>query len=252
MNLKEALSDYLFRLADNALILGHRLSEWCGHAPILEQDIAMANIALDFIGQSRMLYQYAAQIEGKNRTEDDLAYLRDVQDFRNVLLVEQPNEDWAYTIVRQFLYDAYSFYFHKELCNSKDPSLAAYAEKTIKEVTYHLRWSSEWLIRLGDGTPESHQKTQLALNDYYGFAAELLQPNEVDNIMAEEGIGVDLEYIKPLVEERINTILKEATLEKPKQQWSKGGGKNGVHTEHLGYILAEMQYLQRTYPNSEW
>lgn len=252
MNLKEALSDYLLRLADNALILGHRLAEWCGHGPILEQDIAITNISLDFIGQARMLYQYAAQIEGKGRTEDDLAYLRDVKDFRNVLLVEQPNEDWAYTIIRQFLYDAYSFYFHKELCKSKDPLLAAYAEKAIKEVTYHLRWSSEWVIRLGDGTAESKQKIQTALNDYYTYAAELLEPNEVDNIMAEEGIGVDLVYIKPLVEERVNMVLEEATLQKPKQQWAKGGGKDGLHTEHLGYILAEMQYLQRTYPNATW
>jgi ring-1,2-phenylacetyl-CoA epoxidase subunit PaaC len=252
MNLKDALLDYLLRLADNALILGHRLSEWCGHGPILEQDIAMTNIALDFIGQARMLYQYAAEIENKGRTEDDLAYLRDVNAFRNVLLVEQPNEDWGYTIIRQFLYDAYNFYFHQELCKSKDTRIAAYAEKAIKEITYHLRWSSEWVIRLGDGTPESHERMQAALDDYYVYAAELLQPNEVDDILAEEGIGVDLLYIQPAVEARIDAVLKEATLLKPKAQWTKNAGKNGKHSEHLGYILAEMQYLQRAYPNSEW
>ncbi len=252
MNLKDALLDYLLRLADNALILGHRLSEWCGHGPILEQDIAMTNIALDFIGQARMLYQYAAEIEGKGKTEDDLAYLRDVNAFRNVLLVEQPNEDWGYTIIRQFLYDAYNFYFHQELCKSKDIRIAAYAEKAIKEITYHLRWSSEWVIRLGDGTPESHERMQAALDDYYVYAAELLQPNEVDDILAEEGIGVDLLYIQPAVEARIDAVLKEATLRKPKTHWTKNAGKNGQHSEHLGYILAEMQYLQRAYPNSEW
>jgi ring-1,2-phenylacetyl-CoA epoxidase subunit PaaC len=253
MNLKDALLDYLLRLADNALILGHRLSEWCGHGPILEQDIAVSNIALDYIGQSRMLFQYAAIIEGKNKTEDDWAYFRDVAQFRNVLLVEQPNEDWAYTIVRQFLYDTYNFYFHQELCKSKDTQIAAYAEKAIKEVTYHLRWSSEWMIRLGDGTDESHRRVQEALNDYFIYSKELLVPNEVDKIMAEEGIGVDLEYIKPLVEERISFVLQEATLTAPKIAWNLPTiGKNGVHSEHLGYILAEMQHLQRSYPNANW
>lgn len=252
MNLKTALYHHLLQLADNALILGHRLSEWCGHGPILEQDIAVSNIALDFIGQARMLYQYAAEIEGKGRSEDDLAYLRDAFEFRNVLLVEQPNQDWAYTIVRQFLYDAYNFYFHQALTQSKDPAIAAYAEKAIKEITYHLRWSSEWMIRLGDGTEESHLRVQKALDDYYVYAGELLQSNEADKIMAEEGFSTDLEYIRPMVEERIDFVLKEAKLKKPEVKWMQTGGKEGRHSEHLGYILAEMQYLQRAYPNSEW
>ncbi len=252
MNLKTALYQHLLQLADNALILGHRLSEWCGHGPILEQDIAISNIALDFIGQARMLYQYAAEIEGKGRSEDDLAYLRDAFEFRNVLLVEQPNQDWGYTIVRQFLYDAYNFYFHQSLTQSKDPKIAAYAEKAIKEITYHLRWSSEWMIRLGDGTEESHRRVQEALNDYYVYAAELLESNEADKIMAEEGISVDLAYIRPMVEERIDFVLAEAKLEKPVVKWAQTGGKAGRHSEHLGYILAEMQYLQRAYPNAEW
>lgn len=252
MNLKEALLDYLLRLGDNALILGHRLSEWCGHGPILEQDIAISNIALDFIGQARMLYQYACEIEGKGKTEDDLAYFRDAHQFRNVLLVEQPNEDWAYTIIRQFLYDTYNYYFHKALLDSKDVQLAAYAEKSLKEITYHLKWSSEWVVRLGDGTAESHRRVQNALNDYWQFQGELLDMNETDKIMAEEGIGVDLEYIKPLVMQKIEDVLQQATLTRPESAWHQKGGKNGIHSESLGFILAEMQAVQRTYPGNEW
>jgi ring-1,2-phenylacetyl-CoA epoxidase subunit PaaC len=252
MNLKDILLDYTLHLADNALILGHRLSEWCGHGPILEQDIAITNIALDFIGQSRMLYQYAAEIEGKGHTEDDLAYFRNSEQFRNVLLVEQPNDDWGYTIIRQFLYDAYNFYFHKELIKSKDERLAAYAEKSLKEITYHLRWSSEWVIRLGDGTVESHSRIQNALDDYWAFFGELLTPNETDTILAKEGIAVDLAYIKPMVEQKIDEILTLATLKKPTTTWFQSGGKGGRHTEYLGYILAEMQSVQRAYPGNEW
>lgn len=252
MTNKEILFDYLLHLADNALILGHRLSEWCGHGPILEQDIAITNISLDFIGQARMLYQYAAQIEGKGRTEDDLAYFRNSDQFRNVLLVEQPNEDWAYTIIRQFLYDSYNFYFHKELLQSKDEYLAAYAEKSLKEITYHLRWSSEWVVRLGDGTEESHQRIQNALNDYWTFQGELLAPNTVDKAMATEGISVDLAVIQPLVNAKIDEILALATLKKPTSTWYQSGGKDGKHTEHLSYILAEMQSVQRAYPGNEW
>jgi ring-1,2-phenylacetyl-CoA epoxidase subunit PaaC len=253
MNLKEALLDYLLRLADNALILGHRLSEWCGHGPILEQDIAITNIALDFIGQARMLYQYAAEIEGKGRTEDDLAYFRDAYQFKNAILVEQPNEDWAYTIVRQFLFDTYNFYFHQALCNSNDPSIAAYAEKAFKEVSYHFKWSAEWLIRLGDGTAESHGKMQRAIDDYYIYFDELITPNEVDTIMAEENIGVDLEIIAPQIVAKVNEIVARATLTLPVNNYKLHQmGKNNFHSEHLGYILAEMQYLQRAYPGAEW
>jgi ring-1,2-phenylacetyl-CoA epoxidase subunit PaaC len=252
MTNKETLFHYLLHLADNALILGHRLSEWCGHGPILEQDIAITNISLDFIGQARMLYQYAAQVEDKGHNEDDLAYFRNSDQFRNVLLVEQPNEDWGYTIIRQFLYDAYNFYFHKALLQSKDVHLAAYAEKSLKEITYHLRWSSEWVVRLGDGTAESHERIQNALNDYWAFQGELLAPNTTDKAMAAEGIGVDLTTIQPLVNAKIDEILALATLQKPTSTWHQSGGKEGKHTEHLSYILAEMQSVQRAYPGNEW
>lgn len=252
MTIKEAQFDYVLRLADNAFILGHRLSEWCGHGPILEQDIAMTNIALDLVGQARALYQYAAELEEGGKTEDDLAFLRDVGEFRNVLLVEQPNGDWACTIARQFLFDACNYLFYRELTNSKDDHLSAFAEKALKEVTYHLRFSSEWMIRLGDGTEVSHQKMQNALNDRWMFSGELFSPNETDRILTAEGIGVDLEKIKPLYNQKVTEILNRATLQKPKSSWMQKGGKEGRHTEHLGHVLAELQFVQRAYPGLEW
>jgi len=252
MTLQEAKLKYILRMGDNALILGQRLSEWCGHGPILEQDIAITNIALDLMGQARSLMQYAAEIENKGRDEDQIAFLRDAWDFRNVLLVEQPNEDWAYTITRQFFFDAYNFYFHQKLVESSDVHLAAIAAKSLKEVTYHLRYSSEWMIRLGDGTDVSHQKMQDAVNELWMYTGELLEMNEVDEIMIAEGIGVDLNVIKPLYEQTINDILAEATLQKPVDTWMQRGGKSGRHTEHLGYILADMQFVQRAYPNMKW
>ena len=252
MTLQEAHLEYILQIGDNALILGQRLGEWCGHGPVLEQDIAITNIALDLIGQARSLMQYAAELEGKGRDEDQMAFLRDAWDFRNVLLVEQPNEDWAYTITRQFFFDAFNFCFHKELINSKDTHLAAIAEKSLKEITYHLRYSSEWMIRLGDGTDVSHEKMQNAVNDLWMFTGELTEMNEVDKIMIAEGIGVDLNIIKPLYNQKINAILEEATLQKPADTWMQSGGKVGRHTEHLGYILADMQFMQRAYPNMKW
>ncbi len=243
---------YLLHLADNALILGHRLSEWCGHGPALEIDMAMTNIALDLIGQSRNLYSYAAKLEGQGRTEDDLAYLRDVWEFRNVLLVEQPNGDFAHTIARHFLYDSYNFYFQQKLCGSNDPQLAAIAEKSLKEVAYHLRWTSEWVIRLGDGTPESKERMQTAINELWAFRGELLTPAPYEKEAASAGYGVDLESIKNDVEHKIFDVLDQATLLRPEDGWMQSGGKTGRHSEHLGYILAEMQFLQRAYPNSAW
>ncbi len=252
MTIKEALFDYVLRLGDNALILGHCISEWCGHGPVLEQDIALTNIALDHVGQARMLLQYAGEVEGKGRSEDDLAYLRDVRDYRNALLVEQPNGDFAHTIVRSFIYDTYNYYFLKALLESKDDQLGAIAEKSIKEVTYHLRYSSEWMIRLGDGTEESHQRMQAAVDDLWMWSEELVTNNETDKIVAEAGIGVDLETIKPLWKQKIDEILREATLKKPENQWMQSGGKEGVHTEYLGFILTELQFVQRAYPGQEW
>ena len=244
--------NYVLHLGDNALILSQRLGEWCGHGPVLEQDIAMTNIALDLLGQARLLLSYAGELEGRNRTEDDLAYFRTDQEFRNVLLVEQPNQDWAYTIVRQFFFDSYNYYHCQTLLQSQDERLAAIAEKAFKEITYHLRHSSEWTIRLGDGTEQSRQKMQEAVDNLWMFTGELTTPNPTDQAAATEGYGVDLLKIKPLWESKVDAVLQEATLTKPSQEWMQSGGKNGRHTEQLGFILAEMQHMQRSYPGQEW
>jgi len=252
MTLQQAHFQYLLRLGDNVLILGQRLGEWCGHGPVLEQDIAITNIALDLIGQARSLLEHAGNTEGAGRSEDDLAFLRDGWDFRNVLLVEQPNEDWAYTIVRQFLFDAYHYPLLEELTKSKDTHLAAIAEKSLKEVAYHLRYSSEWMIRLGDGTEVSHQKMQTALDDLWMYSGELTEADAIDQQMLEAGIGADLGRIRGIYTEKVSAIFKEATLQKPANDWMQRGGKTGTHSEHLGYILAEMQFMQRAYPGEKW
>lgn len=250
--LRTSLFDYTLRLADNALILGQRLSEWCGHGPVLEQDIAMSNIALDLIGQARMLYQYAAEVEQKGRNEDELAYLRDAMDYHNVLLVEQPNTDFAYTVARQFLYDSADLFFYEALAASNDETLAAIAEKSVKEIRYHLKWSAEWVIRLGDGTEISHQKMQQAIDDLWLYGDEQLTMDGTDRTMLEFGIGPDLAALAPLVAERRQMVMAEAGLSIPQNPFRHQGGKAGRHTEYLGYILAEMQHLQRMYPNATW
>ena len=244
--------NYLLQLGDNALILGQRLSEWCGHGPVLEQDIAITNIALDLLGQARNWLEYAAQIEGKNRTEDDLAFLRNEWEYRNVLLVEYANKDWAFTIVRQFLFDAFNYYVHKELTQSSDEQIAAIAAKSLKEITYHLRFSSEWIIRLGDGTEVSHEKMQTALNELWRYKGELFEISEAEEAMISEGVGADLNKIKPLYDQKLKEIFEEATLKIPEISWFQSGGKNGKHSEFMGHILSEMQYMQRAYPNMEW
>ena len=275
MNNNNAILDYTLRLADDALIIGQRLGEWCGHGPVLEQDIALTNAALDHLGRARSLYQSAADLfnqlpqderikvftsvaiqnlvaAGGKLDEDDLAYLRDGWDFRNVLLVEQPNNDWAYTIARSFFYDAFNFYFFAALQESSVETLAAVAEKSLKEVTYHLRWSSEWVIRLGDGTDESHERMQKAVNELWMYTGELFLMNETDKSILQQNIGVDLSKIKPLWLERVRSVFNEATVNVPAETWMQHGGKEGRHTEHLGYILADLQFLQRTYPGMEW
>lgn len=244
--------DYILRLGDSALILAQRLGEWCGHGPVLEQDIALTNISLDLLGQARMLLTYAGELEGRGRLEDDLAYFRDAHEFRNVLLVEQPNTDWAYTMARQFFFDVYNFYNYQALLNSSDERLAAIAEKSLKEVTYHLRFSGEWIVRLGDGTGISRQKIQAAIDDLWMFTGELSSPNATDLAMAVAGIAPDPSQIKPLWDAKVKAVLQEATLQIPEVNWMQSGGKDGRHTEYLGYILAEMQHLQRTYPGLEW
>ena len=252
MNKQEARFDYVLRQADNCLILGQRLGEWCGHGPVLEQDIAMTNIALDLIGQSRSLYQYAAELDGQGKTEDDLAYLRDAWQFRNFLLLEQPNKDFAYTIARQFYFDAFHYHFLKELTASSDDHLVAIATKSLKEATYHLKWSSDWVLRLGDGTDESHEKMQNAVNDLWSYTGEFFEKNETDVILEKEGVGVDLTNVKTNWNKVVTDILAEATLVQPETGWMQSGGKDGIHTEHLGFILADLQFLQRAYPGEKW
>jgi ring-1,2-phenylacetyl-CoA epoxidase subunit PaaC len=252
MNKEQALFEYLVRIADNALILGHRISEWCGHGPSLETDIGMTNISLDYIGHARNLYQYAVELEGKNRTEDDLAYLRDVPEFKNLLLVEQPNEDFAYTIARQFVFDTFNYHFFEALQASTDERLAGIAKKSIKEITYHYRWSAEWIIRLGDGTTVSHEKIQEALDDLWMYSGEAFIADEIDQMLLAEGIGVDLSLVQSKFDERVSNILQQATLTLPVEEWMQEGGKQGKHTEHLGLILTELQWMQRAYPNMEW
>ena len=246
------LFDYMLRLGDTSLIMGHRLSEWCGHGPVLEQDIALINIALDLVGQAKSLLEYAAEVEGQGRDADDLVYKRIERNYRNILLSEQPNEDFAFTIVRQFLFDAFQQPFYQRLTQSKDKQLAAIAAKSLKEVNYHLRFSSEWVIRLGDGTDVSHEKMQTALNDLWMFTGEMFEMNETDAALIPQGIAVDLNEIKVIWDKKVDAILKEATLTRPADGWMQSGGKKGVHTENLGYILAEMQYLPRAYPDAKW
>lgn len=253
MSIQEAKFEYLLRLGDNALILGHRLSEWCGHGPILEQDIAITNIALDQVGQARSLLAYAGEVEGKGRNEDHLAYQRDVMAYRNVLLVEQPNEDFAHTMVRQFLFDTFNYLLYQGLTQSQDEHLRAIAQKSIKEITYHLRYSSEWVIRLGDGTPESHDKMQTALDELFIYTGELTQADEVDQLMHQAGMAPDLTSLQAPYTQKVDDILAEATLQKPEAKYMQSGGKDGrMHSEYLGYILAELQFVQRAYPNMEW
>ena len=243
---------FALQLGDSALVHGHRLSEWCGHGPILEQDIAITNIALDLVGQSRYWLQWAAELEGDGKTEDDLAYFREATAFRNVLLVEQPNEDWAYTIIRLLLYSVCNYELHHALGGSANERVAAIATKSLKEITYHLRYASEWTIRLGDGTSTSHHKMQQALDGRWRFWEELLTPagHETDLIATGE-----LPAYAPLLaraRQRLVGVLERATLTLPTDPFQQQGGKTGQHTEYLGFLLAVMQVLPRTHPEAEW
>lgn len=246
------LIDYTLHLADNTLILGHRNSEWCGHGPVLEQDIAITNISLDLIGQARNFYQYAAILIGNGCSEDTLACLRDANEFKNCLLVEQPKGDWAITILRQFFFSTYQFYLYQQLQNSKDEQLAAIAVKSLKEVTYHLRWSSEWVIRLGDGTDESHGRILKALDVLWSYTDELFIPVSYEQQAANSGIGADISSLKNKWQKKVNEVFSEATLVIPVNSNKHIGGKEGKHTDNLKEILTDLQFMQRTYPNSEW
>ncbi len=251
-NFKKALFDYLLWMGDTTLVLGHRISEWCGHGPILEEDIALTNIALDLLGQARMYLTYAGEVEGKGRTEDDLAYLRDVMDYKNSLLVEQPNGDFAFTIVRQFLFTAFSYHLQDALLSSSDERIRSIAEKAIKEVTYHLRHSSDWVTRLGDGTEESHQKVQDALNEAWMFTDDLFAMLPGDKLLMDEKIIPDFKIIRRKWNDTIKGVIEGAALKLPTETYMMNGGREAKHTEHLGYILADMQFLQRAYPGAKW
>ncbi|MFM2213636.1 MAG: 1,2-phenylacetyl-CoA epoxidase, subunit [Bacteroidota bacterium] len=246
------LIQYLLGVADNSLILGQRLGELCGHGPSLETDIALTNISLDLLGQVRSYYQYIAQVQGGDATEDTIAFLRLERDYRNVLLVEQPNTDFGYSIARQFLFDVFHLALLEELKHSKDEKIAAIAQKSIKEVLYHTRFSSDWIRRLGDGTEESHNRIQTAINDLWIYTDELFHQTEADKAMVAEGIGVDVSLLKAAYYQKVSAVLEEATLETPQIEYFQKGGKLGIHSEHMGYLLTELQYMQRTYPNMTW
>lgn len=264
--MNSSLIDYTLHLADTNLIIAQRNAEYCGHGPILEQDIAITNISLDLLGQARNFYQYAAQLINESKTlrdskapspqgegvggevtEDSLAYLRTEREFKNCLLVELPNKDWGQTILRQFFFSAYQFLLYQKLQNSNDTQLAAIAAKALKEVTYHLRWSSEWVIRLGDGTTESHSRMLKAIDELWRYTGELFMPADYETATGEDVSLLQDDWLKKITE-----VFEEATLPIPEKTFMQTGGKQGIHTEHLGFILTELQYLQRTYPGAQW
>lgn len=249
---KLMLVDYAIRLGDDALILSHRLAEWTANAPELEEDIALTNIALDLVGQARMLYTYAGEIEGKGRDEDKIAFLREERDYRNLLLLEQPNEDFAHAIARQFLFDAVNLPFYEALTQSADETLRGVAEKAVKEVRYHLSHSAKWIVRLGDGTEESHRRMQDAIDALWMYTGEMFTMDAIDRRMIELGIGVDLESLRPAFNAAVDTVLTEATLTRPADGWMASGGRAGRHSEYMGFILTELQYMQRAYPDMTW
>jgi ring-1,2-phenylacetyl-CoA epoxidase subunit PaaC len=248
----EVHGTYVLRLADTSLVLGQRLSEWIGHSPALEEDLGLANLALDLIGQARLLLAYAAELEGRGRDEDALAFLRDAPEFRNVALAEQPNGDFGRTIVRQWLIDSWQLELYQALTASTDERLAAIAAKAVKETRYHLRFSSGWLVRLGDGTPESHARVQEALDELWRFTAELFTPDDIDTRAHETGLAPALAELAPRWSARIDQDLAQATLRRPPANSYPWHGKRGVHTEHLGHMLAHMQHLPRTYQGARW
>ena len=251
------LVDFTLFLADSSLIMGHRLSEWTGHGPSIEQDIAITNIALDLVGQARNFYQYAAKIENLTKdepekiTEDGLAYLRDANEFKNLLITELPNGDWAFTISKLFFFSTWQFYFYQKLIYSKDEQLSAIAEKSLKEVTYHVRWSGDWALRLGDGTEERKGRMEKAIFNLWPYTDEMFISAAFEENL-KDSVSIDVSDIKNDWLEKVKSVFTEATLSVPKNGWMQSGGKTGVHTENLGYILAEMQFMQRAYPGLEW
>lgn len=244
--------NYLLRLGDNALILTQRLSEWCGKGPVFEEDMALTNTALDLLGQARLWLTYAGEVEGKGRDEDQLAYLRDAHQFRNLLLVEQPNGDYAATLARQFYFDAWHFLLLQQLTTSEDERIAEIARTALKEVTYHLRRSSDLVARLGDGTEDSHCRLQTAVDDLWTYTGEMFAPDAEDEQLAALRIAPALAALREPWLKHVSEVLRKGTLTLPSGTWMQQGGKHGQHTEHLGYLLAEMQFLQRAYPGAKW
>ena len=243
---------YTLRRADDALILGHRLSEWCGHAPMLEEDMALSNIALDLLGQARELYSYAAKVEGKDNDEDKFAYLRDVRQYRNLLLVEQPNGDFAHTLVRQFFYSAFADLYWRAMMKSADATLAAIAAKSEKESAYHLRHCSEWIVRLGDGTEESHSRTQTGIDHLWAFTGEMFATDDSERGLIDDGVATDPATLRQQWLKTVSAVVSEATLDLPNNDWMQQGGRSGRHSEHLGHLLSELQSMQRSFPGATW
>lgn len=252
MTSQEALFNYSLRLGDTSLILAQRLSEWTGHGPFLEEDLALTNIALDIFGRAKALLEYAAKIEGKGRTEDDLAFFRNDRQYFNALITEQPNGDYAKTVIRQALIDCFDLAFYTALAQSKDETLAGIASKSIKEITYHKRHSFSWVNRFGNGTEESYNRLQTGLNEIWPYTGELFEMNEVDAILIKEGIAVDLSTLKANWAKEINQLLTKANLVLPEGMYMQTGSRKGLHGEHLSYILAEMQSLPRMHPTAKW
>lgn len=244
--------EYALRLGDDALTLGHRLSEWCSNGPYLEEDIALSNIALDHIGRARMCLGYASELEGNDRDEDELAFMRDTREYRNLLICELPRGDFAFTMMRQFLLDAFQAPYFAALAQSADDTLAGIGGKSAKESAYHLRHCARWVIRLGDGTGESHQRAQSALDALWGYVPEMFVMDELESRLRADDVAVDRAALRDTWRTKVDKILSEATLQAPDDDWNLTGGRQGVHTEHLGHLLADMQFMQRAYPGRQW
>ena len=250
--MSNSIIEYSLRLGDDALTLGHRLSQWTSHAPFLEEELGLANVALDLIGRARLCYGYAAELAGGGKSENDYAYLRDEREFKNLLIMELPRGDFAFTMVRQLLVDAFNVHFLAALAESSDETFAAIGAKTLKESSYHLRRSSQWVIRLGGGTEESHTRTQRSLDELWGYTNELFVMDTLEQHLNADGIGVDRSLLESRWLSEVDPILVEATLTRPAPTWSVTGGRAGIHTEHLGHLLTELQFLQRRYPEAQW
>lgn len=249
---RQELFDFVVAQADDAMVLGQRLSEWCSNAPYLEEDLALTNVALDYVGRAKMFYEYAFKLDGEKKSADDIAFMRDVRDYRNLLIMELPIGDFAFSMTRQFLIDVFNVEYMTQLQKSADSEIAAIAGKAIKESRYHLRRSHEWVVRLGDGTEESHERTQKGIDELWGYIDELFMNTDSEVALMKEGVAVDRVLLRDGWNKQVDAVLEEATLSRPGVDWSVTGGRKGIHTEHFGHMLAEMQFLQRAYPGLEW